>query len=93
MLVLILIPIYSVHFRTEGYDLQYLRISKRNLKPSKTNSPLGKHPNNLMPYKTIFRYGIGALLTATPESSVRGGQKKNATTQNQINKYINAKGN
>ena len=22
--------------------------------------PLGKHPNNLMPYKVIPRYGLGA---------------------------------
>ena len=28
----------------------YLRSSERTLKPSKTNSPLGKHPNNSMPY-------------------------------------------
>ena len=28
---------------------------------TKTNSPLGKHPNNAMPYKIILRYGIGAV--------------------------------
>ena len=37
-----------------------LRSSKRTLKPSKTKYSLGKHPNNLMPYKIIPRYGIGA---------------------------------
>ena len=33
--------------------------SKRTQKPSKTKYPLGKHTNNLMPYKIILRYGIG----------------------------------
>ena len=37
-----------------------LRSSKRTLEPSKTKYPLGKHPNNVMPYKIIPRYGIGA---------------------------------
>ena len=37
-----------------------MRNSKRILKPSKTKYSLGKHPNNLMPYKIIPRYGIGA---------------------------------
>ena len=34
--------------------------SKRTQKPSKTKYPLGKHANNLMAYKIIPRYGIGA---------------------------------
>ena len=28
--------------------------------------PLGKHPNNLMPYKVIPRYGLGAEIGTTP---------------------------
>ena len=43
-------------------DMTCLRSSKRSLKPSKTKYPLGKHPNNLMPYKVIPRYGLGATL-------------------------------
>ena len=43
-----------------------LRGSKRTLKPSKTKCPLGKHPSNLMPYKIIPRYGIGAQITYAP---------------------------
>ena len=39
-----------------------LRSSKRTLKPRKTKYPLGKHPNNLMPYNVIPRYGIGAVM-------------------------------
>ena len=28
--------------------------------------PLGKHPNNLSPYKVIPRYGLGAEIGTTP---------------------------
>ena len=38
----------------------YLTSSTPTLKPSKTNSSLGKHPDNLMPYKIVLRHGIGA---------------------------------
>ena len=41
-----------------------LRSSKRSLKPSKTKYPQGKHPNNLMPYKIIPRYGLRAVTQA-----------------------------
>ena len=41
-------------FGQEGCDLWIS--SKRTLKPSKTSSPLGIHPNNLMPYKIVLRY-------------------------------------
>ena len=34
--------------------------SKRTLEPSKTKYPLGKHLNNLTPYKIIPRCGVGA---------------------------------
>ena len=44
----------------EQGDMTCLRSSKRSLKPSKTKYPLGKHPNNLMPYKIIPRYGLRA---------------------------------
>ena len=33
----------------------YVKSSKRTLKPSKTNSPLGKHPDNSKSYKLILR--------------------------------------
>ena len=46
----------------QGY-MTCLRSSKQSLKPSKTKYPLGKHPSNLMPYKIIPRYGIGAWET------------------------------
>ena len=32
------------------------------LKKSKTYSPLGKHPDNLMPYGVLPTYGIGPLV-------------------------------
>ena len=46
--------------------MPFLRSSKRTLEPSKTKYPLGKHPNNLMPYKIFPRYGIGAVQGTTP---------------------------
>ena len=60
---------YSYSYHNNQYifgqrDMTWLRSSKRTLKPSKTKSPLGKHPNNLMPYKIIPRYGIGAQTNA-----------------------------
>ena len=54
---------YSYHnnrYIIEQGDMTCLRSSKRSLKPSKTKYPLGKHPNNLMPYKIIPRYGLRA---------------------------------
>ena len=45
-------------------DMTCVRSSKRTLKPSETKYSLGKHPNNVMPYKIIPRYGIGAANTA-----------------------------
>ena len=42
-------------------DMTCLRNSKRSLKPSKTKYPLGKHSNNIMPYKIIPRYGLRAI--------------------------------
>ena len=57
---------YSYSYRNDQYifgqgDMTCLRSSKRTLEPSKKKYPLGKHPNNLMPYKIIPRYGIGAV--------------------------------
>ena len=42
-----------------------LRSSKRTLKPRKTKYPREKHPSNLMPYKIIPRYGVGAHIIGT----------------------------
>ena len=47
-------------------DMTCLRNSKRSLKPSKTKYPLGKHSNNMMPYKIIPRYGLRAISGTTP---------------------------
>ena len=44
----------------------YLRSSKRTLKSYKTNSPVRKYPDNLMSYKIILRYGIGAYSKPKP---------------------------
>ena len=52
-----------------------MRSSKRTLEPSKTKYPLGKHPNNLMPYKIIPRYGIGAIKAAAPGHHRRWSQQ------------------
>ena len=43
-----------------------LKSWKRTLEPSKTKHPLGKHPNYVMPYNIIPRYGIGAQQGTTP---------------------------
>ena len=58
VLVIMLTQKYSVYFRTEGYI--YLRNLKRTLRLNKTNSPLRKHPDSLMSYEIILKYGIGA---------------------------------
>ena len=55
---------YSYHnnrYIIEQGDMTCLRSSKRSLKPSKTKYPLGKHSNNIMPYKIIPRYGLRAI--------------------------------
>ena len=54
VLVIMLTQKYSVYFRTEGYDLF------EKLETNKTNSPLRKHPDGLMSYEIILKYGIGA---------------------------------
>ena len=56
---------YSYSYHNNRYifgqgDMTCLRSSKRTLKPSNMKYPLEKHPNNLMPYKFIPRYGLGA---------------------------------
>ena len=56
---------YSYSYHNNRYifgqgDMTCLRSSKRSLKPGKTRYPLEKHPNNLMPYKIIPRYGLRA---------------------------------
>ena len=56
---------YSYSYHNNRYifgqrDMTCLGSSKRTLKRSKTKYPLRKHPTNLMPYKIIPRYGIGA---------------------------------
>lgn len=41
--------------------MTYLKSSKRTLTPKQTPPPLGKHPDNIMPYETFSgRYRIGA---------------------------------
>ena len=62
---------YSYSYHDKRYifgqgDVTCLRRSKRSINPSKTKYPLGKHPNNSMPYKIIPRYGIGAVEGTTP---------------------------
>ena len=58
--------LYSYSYHNNRYifgqgDMTCLRNSKRSLKPSKTKYPLGKHSNNIMPYKIIPRYGLRAI--------------------------------
>ena len=43
-----------------------MRRLKITLKPTEMKYPLGKHLNNLMPYKFIPRYGIGATNATMP---------------------------
>ena len=58
---------YSYSYHNNQYifgqgDMTCLRSSKIILKPSKMIYPLRKHPNILMPYKVIPRYGLGARM-------------------------------
>ena len=60
-----LMPCWYSYYHNNRYifgqgDMTCLRSSKRAVEPSRTKYPLGKYPNNLMPYKIIPRYGIGA---------------------------------
>ena len=63
----ILIPCwYSYSYHNNRYifgprDMTCLRSSRRALQPTKTKYPVGNHPNILMPYEIIPRYGIGEL--------------------------------
>ena len=62
---------YSYSYHNNQYifrqgDMTCLRSSKRSPKPSKTRYPVGKHLNNLMPYKIIPRYGLRAISGTTP---------------------------
>ena len=68
---------YSYSYHNNRYifgqgGMTCLRSSKRALKPSKTKYPLGKHPNNLMPYKIIPSYGIGAQMPIGTTTAVHG---------------------
>ena len=86
---------YSYSYHNNRYifgqgDMTCLRRSKRTLKPSKTKYSLGKHPNHLMPYKIIPRYGIGAQMpngttthsgTAPSKSPSRATNHKLAQTE------------
>ena len=56
---------YSYSYHNNRYfcgqgDTTCLRSSKQTLKPCKTKYPQGKHPNNIISYKIIPGYGIGA---------------------------------
>ena len=62
---------YSYSYHDQRYifgqgDMTCLRRSKRSLNPSKTKYPLGKHPNNFMPYKIIPMYGLRTISGTTP---------------------------
>ena len=62
---------YSYSYHDKRYifgqgDMTCLRRSKRSLNPSKTKYHLGKHPNKLMPYKIIPRYGLRTISGTTP---------------------------
>ena len=47
-----------------------MKSSNCTLKQSKTNSPLGNHPDNLMPYGILPTYGIGAYSSYICRSNI-----------------------
>ena len=55
----------------------YLRNLKRTLKLNKTHSPLGNHPDGLISYQIIIRYGIGAKnsLTVAADRTANGSRR------------------
>ena len=81
---------YSYSYDNNRYifgqgDMTCLRSSKRTLEPSKTKYPLGKHPNNLMPYKIIPRYGIGASMEENEISTKQYVHRSTSTQGNGTN--------
>ena len=71
---------YSYPYHNNRYifghgDITCLSSSKRTLKPSKTKYPLGKHANNLMPYKSTPGMGSEPVIQS---SSVPAGYAINS---------------
>ena len=58
-IVLVLTSTLEFPYIFEHSGMIYLKSSKQTPKPSKTNSPLGKHPNYFTPYGKWPRYRIG----------------------------------